>query len=349
LVYYYTVFASAYLHKLDPFAIQLTDTVGLRWYGLAYIAGFITAWFAIRWMGTKKITQIQPNRVGDFMFACVIGVLLGGRLGYCLFYDPSLFITFTDSFPWWKVLAIQDGGMASHGGILGVLIAVVVWGKKNKISVLHLFDISAIFATPGLFFGRIANFINGELWGKPLSEAQQQNPPWWSVKYPAEITEVWVMDPDNFNKQLSGVDTLQSQIVSGTSFYNSVVQEIYSGNQLVIETAQPLLTAWYPSQLFQALSEGPILFFALFAIWWKPKNPGVIAGWFLIIYGVLRVATEIFRQPDEGVALLLGLSRGQVLSTAMVLCGVLLAFTSSVRRDTQKLGGFSVPLKRQIT
>jgi len=342
------MFASAYIHKLDPFVIQFTETLGLRWYGLAYIAGFVVAWFAIRWMGNKKITQIQPSRIGDFMFACVVGVLLGGRLGYCLFYDPSMFITFTQEFPWWKVLAIQDGGMASHGGILGVLVALVVWGKKNNISVLHLFDISAIFATPGLFFGRIANFINGELWGKQLPEFQQQNPPWWSIKYPTEIIEVWSVYPDQFENKLSVVDTLRPQVVGGNSFYQSVVNEVYAGNQLVTETIQPLLTAWYPSQLFQALAEGPALFFALFVIWWKPRKPGVVAGWFLIVYGVLRVVTEMFRQPDEGVALLFGLSRGQALSAAMILCGVGLALVS-FGRNTEKLGGFSVLVKRPTT
>lgn len=335
------VFANAYIHKLDPFAIQISDSIGLRWYGLAYIAGFVTAWIAIRWMGRKKTTPIQPERVGDFVFACVIGVLLGGRVGYCLFYDPSLFITFTDELPWWKVLAIQDGGMASHGGILGVVIAMIVWGRKNNVSVLHLFDISALFATPGLFFGRLANFINGELWGKQLPESLQTNAPWWSVKYPTEITEVWSVYPEQFSQQLHKLEPLKTQVVSGNSFYHTIVQEACAGNQVVIDTIQPVLTAWYPSQLFQALTEGPILFAALFVLWWNPRKPGVIAGWFLIMYGILRIITEMFRQPDEGVALFLGLSRGQVLSVGMIMCGVILAGISAKQR-TSKIGGFSI-------
>ncbi len=106
----------SYLHQLDPFAIQFTETFGLRWYGLAYISGFLVAWASIRWMGQKKITPIHPKQVGDFMFAAIVGVLIGGRLGYCLFYDPSMFYTFTNEFPWWKVLAIQDGGMENRHG-----------------------------------------------------------------------------------------------------------------------------------------------------------------------------------------------------------------------------------------
>ena len=146
-MYHCDVLLHSYIHKLDPFAIQITETLGLRWYGLAYIGGFFTAWAAIRWMGRRNMTLLRPNRVGDFIFACVLGVLIGGRLGYVVFYDPSLLYSFTTDFPWWRVLAIQDGGMASHGGMIGVFAAMIIWGKKNKIPSLHLFD-----KTHGAFF-----------------------------------------------------------------------------------------------------------------------------------------------------------------------------------------------------
>ena len=329
----------SYLHQLDPFAIQFTETFGLRWYGLAYISGFLVAWASIRWMGQKKITPIHPKQVGDFMFAAIVGVLIGGRLGYCLFYDPSMFYTFTNEFPWWKVLAIQDGGMASHGGMIGVAVAFMIWGKRNNITILHLFDIGAMFATPGLFFGRIANFINGELWGRALTQEAQTNPPVWSVKYPTEITDVWLQNPEQHYDKLAQLEPLQSIVVGGNSFHQSIVNEMYAGNTLVIETVQPLLTAWYPSQLFQAIAEGPLLFIVFIIIWWKPKKPGIISSSFLLVYGIARIATEVFRQPDEGVSLLVGLSRGQVLSVIMILLGVaLLVYTS--RRKTKKYGGF---------
>ncbi len=338
-MYHCAVLLQSYLHRLDPFAIQITETVGLRWYGLAYIAGFITAWIAIRWMGRRNITAIPPNRVGDFMFACVLGVLLGGRLGYVFFYDPSLLYSFTSDFPWWRVFAIQDGGMSSHGGMVGVVVALIVWGKKNNISILHIIDIAALFTTPGLFYGRIANFINGELWGKPIPESFQTRAPWWSIKYPTEITEVWLVHPEQFQSQLSAIEPLRTHVVGGESFYQTIVFEAYAGNQHVVETIQPLLTAWYPSQLFQAISEGPVLFVALFLIWWVPRKPGIIASWFGILYGLLRIATEIFRQPDEGVALFAGLSRGQLLSVAIILYGVFYIAISS-RRQSEKIGGF---------
>ena len=334
----------SYLHQLDPFAIQITETLGLRWYGLAYIAGFLIAWAAIRWMGQKKITPIQPNRVGDFIFAAVVGVLVGGRLGYCLFYEPSLFYTLTNDFPWWKLLAIQDGGMASHGGIIGVGVAFFIWGKRNNISILHLFDIGSMFATPGLFFGRIANFINGELWGRPLPTNLQTDPPAWAVKYPTEITEVWLQNPIQYHDELVKLETLQSTIVGGNSFHQSIVNEMYAGNSTVIETVQPMLTAWYPSQLFQAIAEGPFLFIAFVLIWWNPKKPGIVAGSFLLLYGTARVVTEAFRQPDEGVALILGLSRGQVLSLIMIIFGIVLIVYTS-RRKAKKYGGFKLAIE----
>ncbi len=329
----------SYLHQLDPFAIQITETFGLRWYGLAYIAGFIVAWALIRWMGRKKISTIEPNRAGDFIFAAVLGVLIGGRVGYCLFYDPTLLYTFTNEFPWWKLLAIQDGGMASHGGMIGVFVAFIIWGKRNNVSLLHLIDIGALCATPGLFFGRVANFINGELWGKALSADCQPNPPAWSVKYPSEITEVWLQNPEQFGEQLEKLESLQTTIAGGNSFHQTIVSEMYAGNQIVIETVQPMLTAWYPSQLFQAVAEGPFLFFAMFIIWWKPRNQGILASSFLLLYGVSRVVTEAYRQPDDGVMLIMGLSRGQLLSTFMIASGILLLIITS-NRKTKKLGGF---------
>ena len=336
--------ANSYIHNLDPFAIQLTDTLGLRWYGLAYISAFALAWIFIRWMGKKKISPIQPEKAGDFIFAGVLGVLIGGRLGYCLFYDQSLLYTFTNNFPWWRALAIQDGGMASHGGMLGVLIAFVIWGKRNNISILHLIDTGAFVATPGLFLGRIANFINGELWGKKLPIEIQQNPPAWSIKYPTEITEVWLQNPEQYSENLHQLEPLRTTITGGTSFHQTIVNEIYIGNQAVIDYVQPHLTAWYPSQLLQALFEGPILLTILFMVWWKPKNPGVIASCFLLFYGAGRIFTEMYRQPDHGVSLLFGLSRGQLLSTSMILFGAILLLVVG-KQKTLQFGG----LKQALT
>ena len=330
--------AESYIHSLSPFAIQITDTLGLRWYGLAYLVGFLIAWLLIRRFSEKGITPLTKEQAGDFVLSSVLGVIIGGRLGYVLFYNPELLITFESSLPWWEALAIHKGGMSSHGGMLGVLGTMVYWSKKHHISLPHLMDIGPYVAIPGLCLGRVANFVNGELWGRRLPEHIQENAPWWSVKYPTEITEVWTRFPDTHQHKLNALLELETTVLGGNNFYHNVVQEAYKGNQVVIETVTPLLTAWYPSQLFQAATNGLLLFIALSMIWWKPKKEGVVAGWFLTIYGLFRVLTEAYRQPDEGVSLIVGLTRGQILSVLMVVAGVALISLFSKRR-IEKTGG----------
>jgi phosphatidylglycerol:prolipoprotein diacylglycerol transferase len=335
--YYCAVLAESYIHKLSPFAIELTQNIGLRWYGLAYIAGFIVGWWFIKWMARTGRSPITEHQSGDLMFVSVIGVLLGGRIGYAIFYDPSLFVGFSESFPWWDLLAINRGGMSSHGGILGVLVAFWYWGRKHNTAVLHLTDMGVVASTAGLFFGRIANFINAELWGKQLPT--QTKPPWWSVKYPNEITEVWANNPEKFAEKLQAIEPLRTTIVSGSdSFYSKVVHEAYAGNVEVISTIAPQLTAWYPSQIFQAITDGPLLFISLVTVWAIPRKPGIVSGWFLVVYGLLRILTEIFRQPDEGVSIVFGLSRGQLLSVAMVVAGILM-ITICAAKKQGKYGG----------
>ena len=331
--------AESYLHRLDPFVFQITETIGLRWYGVAYIAGFFTAWLIFRWMAKSKFSTLRLESAGDLVFACVLGVLVGGRLGYGLFYDPSMFITFTSAFPWWEAASIHHGGMSSHGGIAGVLVTFVVWGRKNNIDALHLLDIGSICTTPGLLYGRLANFVNGELWGNPLPREAQIESPWWSVKYPSEITDIWLVSPSQYSEQIGVVDTLQASVIGGTSFYSNVVTQMIAGNNEVIQTVQPVLTAWYPSQLFQAFAEGPVLLAILVVLWWKPRKPGVISGWFLLVYGLMRICTEAYRQPDVGVELIIGLSRGQLLSVCMAVAGVAVV-SICARRDAEKAGGF---------
>jgi phosphatidylglycerol:prolipoprotein diacylglycerol transferase len=340
------VLADAYIHQLSPFAIQLTESVGLRWYGLAYIAGFIVGWWFIRWMAKTDRSPLTPGQAGDLLFAGVLGVLFGGRIGYALFYDPHLFVGFSESFPWWDLLAINRGGMASHGGIIGVLVAFVVWGRKHKIPVMHLADLASVGGTAGLFFGRVANFINGELWGKQIDNQAQA--PWWSVKYPSEITEVWTHNAEQFGEKLAALEPLRTTIVSGNdTFYQQIVTEAYAGNTTVTEAIAPVLTAWYPSQLFQAISDGPLLLGALILVWLVPRKPGVVSGWFLIVYGLLRVLTEVFRQPDEGVSIIFGLSRGQLLSTGMVCAGVVMIVVCA-KMSATKYGGI-IQMKQAST
>ncbi|MCI0363435.1 MAG: prolipoprotein diacylglyceryl transferase [Phycisphaerales bacterium] len=340
--------ADSYLHTLDPFAIEFPRSwpiPGIRWYGLAYAFGFLLAWWMVRWVSRRSWSLIPPQSTGDLMFAVIVGALLGGRLGYAIFYEPHLFTGFTSSPPWWRLLEIHKGGMSSHGGMIGVILSCCWFGRRRKISSLHILDIGTLACTPGLFFGRVANFINAELWGKALPPDRQSyvvgqgltgiDPPWWSIKYPQEIIEKWTVHSD---PRLFEIEPLRAVVNSGENFYQDVVEAAQTGNATVVQTLRPLLTAYYPSQILQAITDGPILLGLLILIWLKPRKPGVVGGWFLIIYGVLRMATEVFRQPDEGVNPTFGLSRGQALSAIMIISGII-GLAIVIRRDVPRLGG----------
>jgi phosphatidylglycerol---prolipoprotein diacylglyceryl transferase len=342
--------AESFFHTFDPFAIQFSQGWGIRWYGLSYAAGFLIAWWFVRWMARTGRTPIPLKAAGDLMFYIILGVLLGGRIGYALFYDRALFLGFTNSVPFWDLLAINKGGMASHGGIIGVVIACLLFARKHRVPPLHLCDIAALGCTPGLFLGRLANFVNGELMGFPV--ADQANPPWWSVKFTQDMLE-WPAERLSTLRDVVahiGVDAQQwvltvNHMASDAPARNFVYDTIHelitatqNGDQQIIADLRPLLDARYPSQLFQAITDGPLLALPLALIWLKPRKPGVVGSWFLIIYGVLRIATEHYRMPDQGVPLLLGLSRGRVLSVIMILAGVaVLAWLR--RRNVPPLGG----------
>lgn len=329
------ILAESYIHSLDPDAIRITDSFTIKWYGLSYLAGFLVAWWLIRWLATSGRILLSRNDATDFITYCVGGVLLGGRVGYCLFYDPSLIIDFTSEFPFWGVLAIHQGGMASHGGMIGVIVAMILFSRSRRLPFLHLLDVTAFIAPPGLFFGRIANFINGELWGVALPDSMQANPPGWSVKYPQEIQSAPIEVIMSLNTIVGGSTT-----TDGTDPTRLVIEEAYRGNAELLSQMGPYLVARWPSQLFQAASDGPALFIALMLVWLVPRKPGVIAGCFLLFYGVLRILTELFREPDEGVALFLSLSRGQVLSVGLVVAGLLLVGFSRMR-PSEPIGGLA--------
>ncbi|MAB83810.1 MAG: prolipoprotein diacylglyceryl transferase [Phycisphaerae bacterium] len=325
--------AESYLHSLDSYAINFGGGIGLRWYGLAYVAGFLIAWWMTWSLARSRRCLVDPKSVSDMMIYIVLGVLVGGRIGYALFYDPQLFVGFTGSFPFWDLLAIHKGGMASHGGMIGVIVALLLFAVRHRLPLMHPIDIGAFIAPPGLFLGRLANFINGELWGREWSGRGE--PPWWTVKYPTEV-----FDPE------SGIDLtpFRSSFGGDDSFQQRIVMETYAGNEQVVEVLQPQLTPYLPSQIFQAMSDGPILLLLLALVWLKPRKPGVVAGWFLIFYGGMRIVTELFRQPDEGVALMMGLSRGQQLSVIQVIAGIVIVLLCSMGRG-KPVGGLIGPVR----
>lgn len=339
----------AYLHAINPFAIQITDTFGVRWYGLSYLAGFICGYLAIRARALAGRSPLKAEQVSDFVFFIALGTILGGRLGYCLLYSPDLFLSFRATFPYWGVLAIHEGGMASHGGIVGVILACYFYAKKHKLPFAHLMDLTTLGGSIGICLGRIANFINGELVGRPVQSAVP-----WAVKFPQDILTWPGSAPEKLAELTPAVEQIgvpadRWQAVVGRvsidgSAYNTVenilhqlVSAVQNGNALVSATLKPLLTPRHPSQIYQSLLEGLLIFTILMIAWRKPMKPGIITGLFLVIYAIMRIIGEQFRMPDPQIGFqLFGLTRGQWLSAAMLLPALAVLTYFSLRKDSRK-------------
>lgn len=323
------------VHTLDPYVIDLGGW-GPRWYGLSYVTGFVIGWALLHWMARTNRILLTPQQVSDFIFFGIIGVIVGGRVGHVLLYDRPYLWTFTDTFPWWGVLDIMHGGMSSHGGILGVTLAAWFFARRARVPFLHMIDVAAIAAPAGLSLGRVANWVNGELLGRPLPESWWSNPPWWSLKFPTDVLD------KSFVRVAELAALRRPGIVDPAApFPDSIVIATRQGKQEAIEALAPLLVPRWPSQFFQAITDGPILMGILVLVWWRPRRPGVVAGWFIAAYGALRFITEQFRTPDVGVSMLGPLTLPMAISLAMVLAGAALAWWSSKRPNAQPVGGFS--------
>jgi phosphatidylglycerol:prolipoprotein diacylglycerol transferase len=319
------MFLAYWVHDLSPFLVRFTDTVGIRYYGLAYLLGFATAAGLLALYARKGRSKLTDNQIGDLMVAIVFGVLLGGRIGYFLLYQPGALIA--DPLVFFRV---WDGGMASHGGFVGVGVAIAWFARSQKIPFLHLADLIASTAAAGLLFGRVANFINGELLGKIVA-APGEPAPWWSVKFPQEL--VSGHEPPLTDAQQQQLGDLIARVAKpnddgylATSRLIDAVQHGAPSIRGPIKQAlEPLLSARHPSQLYQAFFEGVVLTVVLWIIARKPHLTGMVAAAFLGVYGVLRVIAEFFRLPDAqfgAAARIAGLSRGQWLSVLMVAVGV---------------------------
>ena len=348
--------ADAWVHDLYPFVLRFTDSLGIRWYGLAYAAAFLLGYLQLKFLSRRGLIRVPPHRCGDVILAVIVGVVVGGRLGYVLFYEPALLWTVTAAPPWWGVLAINHGGMASHGGMVGVILAAwrVSRGWKlpdgtieGRCPPLHVMDVLAFIAPIGLALGRLANFINGELLGRVVARPGEPAP-WWSVRFPQEVlsdhpcfrTEAQDQALDQLIARWTNADANETWVRG----YERLVETIQAGGEegkrLAAELA-PLLSARVPSQLVQAAAEGLAVGIVLWAVWAKPRKPGVVGAWFLISYGLLRIATEFVRLPDAQLHLqrVLGLSRGQWLSALMVMVGAFVLVRVH-RSSTQPLGGW---------
>lgn len=345
---------SVWVHNLDPFLIQFTESFGLRWYSLAYLTGFALGLVFACWMSRRGRTPMSEDQFSDLLTYCILGVLLGGRLGYVLFYSPDLLTDFSANFPYWRALAVWEGGMASHGGFMGVIAACFLFSWRNKVNVLHIGDMTIVGGTLGIFFGRIANFINGELMGRVVS-----GPVPWAVKFPQDIYR-WI----NYDKeklyQLN--DVVEAIGINASQWGNwiatnskgalfsttdKIIAATQQGNEAVLAGLAQVLEPRHPSQLYAAFAEALIPLMILLFLWRHPRRPGFIAGVYYLLYAAGRIFDEQFRLPDAHLSdlsqLPLGLTRGQFLSLFVILAGFLFIYLS---RRFEPMGGLP-PLKKK--
>lgn len=250
--------------NIDPVIFQI-GPLAVRWYSVAYIAGIVLGCLYADYINKKPPSEKNLKVFDDFMTWVIGGIIIGGRLGYVLFYNLSFYIENPVD-----IIKVWHGGMSFHGGLIGVITAIIIFCRKYKVNIWHLLDLAACVAPIGLFFGRMANFINGELYGRVTDSK-------WGMIFPG---------------------------------------------------GGPLPR--YPSQLFEALLEGLLLFtiMAILVHFTKIRQyRGALSGIFLIAYGTFRILIENFREPDEQIGFLFDfITTGQLLSLPMILIGVTLTF-----------------------
>lgn len=328
----------SWVHNLSPFLVEVVPGKGLRWYGISYVLGFVIAYFILQRLAKQGRSPLPAHKVADAMLVLIFVTIVGGRLGYVLFYDVSSLTDFSSRFPFWGVLNLAQGGMAYHGALMGVFVGSLYVYKKYCVrdgwSWSALADVLALACTVGLGLGRLANFINGELLGKVVA-APGEAGPWWSVRFPQELGSGHA--PTLSSEQTARLESvlLQYALPSDASLSDALdrlTQTIQTGGAAGAKAAAdigPLLASRYPSQLLQAFFEGVVLTAVLWIVWvvaWRRQAPrakaGVVAACFVLVYGALRIVAEFYRLPDAQLgAQALGLSRGQWLSAAMVAIG----------------------------
>jgi len=263
---------------LDPVALHL-GFFDLRWYSLAYLAGiFIGYWYLLKLLA-KPGAPMARRHADDLVFYAALGIILGGRLGYVLFYNLGYYAQHPVD-----VLKLWDGGMSFHGGLVGTVLGILYLSWKEKLPALRIHDYVACVAPIGLFFGRLANFVNHELWGAPT------NVP-WAVRFPEVVAGVTILGPPR-----------------------------------------------HPSQIYEAILEGVVLFAILWWMFWKTEaryQPGKLVGAFGFFYGIFRFLVEFVREPDPQLTAFsqaTGLHMGQWLSLPLIIGGAWLMWTAKARR-----------------
>jgi phosphatidylglycerol---prolipoprotein diacylglyceryl transferase len=294
---------------IDPVAVQLPGGLALRWYGIAFMLAFTAGYLLLRYLARSGFVQISPDSAGDLLFLAILGVIVGGRLGYILFYDLTSFLERPA-----QIIRIWEGGLSFHGGLIGCIIGVWWFARQQKVPFLRVGDAVTMCAPPGIFLVRTANFINGELYGRVAGEGVP-----WAIRFPTDPTAL----------RLLGADQARSMRER-----ELIIQQAYeTGRWEQVRDQVPLR---HPSQLYEGLTEGILLGLIVWGVYhWNRRRgrdlaPGTYAGIFLVGYGVFRSFVELFRQPDrqftspdDPIGTVLGpLTMGQTLSLAMVIAGI---------------------------
>jgi len=258
-----------FINNFDPVAFEIF-TFSIRWYSLSYICGIIFGWLLCKniFIKDKKLSE----KFDDYISYLIIGIIIGGRLGYVIFYNIDYYINNL-----FDIFKIWEGGMSFHGGLIGIIFASVLFAKKNQESSFLYTDLVALVAPIGIFFGRLANFINSELYGLPSTVP-------WAVKF---------VKIDNLSR--------------------------------------------HPSQLYEAIFEGIILFLLL--LYFRKKNylqkSGLISALFLIFYSIFRFFIEFYRVPDEQLGyLIFNLTMGQIISILFIIFGISLYYFKNENNQT---------------
>lgn len=295
-----------YVHDLSPDLIRFTDRIAIHWYGLAYVLGFYLCYLVMHSLAKRGLSEIKPEAVADFVtMTALFGAVLGGRLGYTLLYNFDAFVHNP-----LILLQIYDGGMASHGGMVGVLLFVIWYARRHQLSWLGLGDTLACGASLGLMLGRIANFINGELFGRVTNHP-------WAMKFPTEIQHA------DFHARYVTDHGQPFPMLDPSLQHSPEILAAYTQHFGSEEAFTQLLYPRHPSQLYEALGEGLFIFLVIYALRIKfPRLPhGMLSGIFWILYAVVRIALENVREPDSGAAFILSLTKGQFFSTFMIAAG----------------------------
>jgi len=298
-----------YVDSFDPFIFHVTANVGPRWYGMAYVLAFACSYALLRVLAKRGFADLSPAQVADFITGCaLLGVIVGGRLGYVFFYKPDML---RDPL---SILRVWEGGMASHGGMLGVLLFTFFYSRRHHLIWTNLGDNLVVTAPMGLFFGRCANFINGELYGRVASVP-------WAMQFPKELLD----QPEEASRAVAAcvkIDPSFStpEAIVAAAQHSPQVRDILRG----------ILTPRHPSQLYEGFFEGIILFAILWFVRTRTRQPnGFLTGLFFICYAIFRIVVESFREPDA--SLIAGVTRGQFFSFFLIAIGALFIVVAKMR------------------